>query len=145
MSKRKRSRAKRKTFDRCWGCGAFTPYVCARCLKPVCVILGSLTPSAGGCSKLRAAPGQPGVYHLVCTPRCRLRRAPHVLATIANGGKPPSAPFVNEAREEDFEELRDVATEQVLPCSKCRTPTLFGRGDKSMICCNCGQLARVSP
>jgi hypothetical protein len=92
-----------KTFDRCWGCGAFTPYVCARCKKPVCVILGSLTPHAGGCSKLRAAQAQPGVYHLVCTPRCRLRRAPHVLATIAKGGKQPSRSTPAVAREEDFQ------------------------------------------
>lgn len=76
------SRAKPKAkFDRCWGCGAFTPFVCFRCGKPVCVAINTATPAVG-CGKLRAAPSQPGCYHLVCTPRCRLRRTPQVLAII---------------------------------------------------------------
>lgn len=81
------SAAKRK-WDFCWGCGAITGFRCARCRKPVCVVVNSPVPSAG-CGKLRKAPNRVGVFLLTCSPRCRHRRAPHVLALIekfSNGG-----------------------------------------------------------
>lgn len=67
-----------KKLDHCWGCGRLTTFRCARCLKPVCAVVCSPVPDVS-CSKLRKAPKKVGVYLLVCTPRCRLRRTPQVL------------------------------------------------------------------
>jgi hypothetical protein len=72
---------KKTKFDFCWGCGALTALRCARCKKPVCVVFGSPVPAVG-CAQLRKSPRDVGVYLLVCTPRCRLRRTPQVLAIV---------------------------------------------------------------
>jgi hypothetical protein len=74
----------KRRWDFCWGCGAFTSFRCARCGHPVCVVVCSPIPGAG-CARLRKAPRKVGVYLLVCSPRCRLRRSPHVLALINRG------------------------------------------------------------
>lgn len=71
----------RRKWDFCWGCGTMTGFRCSRCKHPVCVVLNSPTPAVG-CAVLRKAPKAIGVYLLVCSPRCRLRRSPHVLARI---------------------------------------------------------------
>lgn len=72
----------KRKFDFCWGCGAITGFRCARCHKPVCVVLNSPVP-CNGCAVLRKAPRRIGVFLLVCYPRCRLRRSPNVLAVVS--------------------------------------------------------------
>lgn len=78
-----------RKFDFCWGCGAMTSLRCARCKKPVCVVLSSPVPETG-CAVLRKKPNTVGVYLLVCAGRCRLRRSPQVLALVeklSGGGR----------------------------------------------------------
>lgn len=71
-------------LDHCWGCGKVTPFLCARCHKPVCVVMFSATPDVG-CGRLRRVRDQVGVFRLVHFPRCVGRRAAHVLAVIESG------------------------------------------------------------
>jgi hypothetical protein len=76
----------------CWHCGALTAFRCARCKHFVCVTYGSATPSVG-CSRLRKASGQVGVYRLVCWPKCVHRRDPVTIARVnqrvqEQGGEP---------------------------------------------------------
>lgn len=78
---------KKNTIDFCWGCGAPTLLRCHRCEKPVCVVWGSPTPAVG-CATLRKSPRGVGVYLLVCSPSCRKRRSPMVLASMVKHMKP---------------------------------------------------------
>lgn len=71
---------KGKRLKPCWHCGALTPFACARCKKPVCVLgyyFGG--PKAldvkAACATLRKRRSEVGVYLLCCWPKCVKRRS----------------------------------------------------------------------
>lgn len=69
-----------KRLKPCWHCGAFTPFQCARCKKPVCVLgyyFGGpkLLDVKAACSTLRKRRSETGVYLLCCWPKCVKRRS----------------------------------------------------------------------
>jgi len=105
--------AKRR-FDFCWHCGAITHFHCARCHKPVCVVVGPVP--AAGCAVLRRSPRAIGVFLLVCSGRCRKRRAPEVLAVIERA--PSGRQLGKNEVERLFEQLEIWCPERDTRCDR---------------------------
>lgn len=81
------ARLQTKKLKPCWHCGARTPFVCARCKKPVCVLGyyygGPVIPTIkAACATLRKRRSETGVYLLCCWPKCVKRRSKAVIEAL---------------------------------------------------------------
>lgn len=83
----------------------------------MCVVWGSPTPAVG-CATLRKAPGKVGVFLLVCTPRCRLRRSPNVIAIIEKHQQPSMEKLRSELDDALFAATKGHHPADC-PCSWC--------------------------